>query len=56
MSSDAPDRDLLLTVKEYADIKRVTAETVRRWIRSGKLHAERTIANGDWRIRVPRAA
>ena len=47
----------LLTVKEYADLKRVTPETVKRWIRIGKLQAERTSEpHGHWRIRVQRVA
>lgn len=42
-----------LTVKEYADLKRVTEETVRRWIRAGKIQAERTVEpEGHWRIRA----
>jgi excisionase family DNA binding protein len=47
-----------LTVKEYADLKRVSEETVRRWLRAGKLEAERTIGeHGHWRIkREQRAA
>lgn len=41
-----------LTVKEYADLKRVCEETVRRWLRAGKLEAERTIGDlGHWRIK-----
>ena len=46
------DRDELLTVKEYAELKRVSEETVRRWLRAGKLEAERTIGeHGHWRIK-----
>lgn len=42
----------LLTVKEYADLKRVNEETVRRWLRAGKLEATRTCEPlGHWRIK-----
>ena len=50
-SDDTPVR--LLTVKEYADLKRVHVETVRVWCRAGKVPAERTTPGcGHWRIRV----
>ena len=46
-----------LIVKEYAQLKRVTEETVRRWIRSGKLEAERTTPDsGQWRIKNTRTS
>lgn len=45
-----------LTVKEYAILKRVNEETVRRWLRSGKLEADRTCGPlGHWRIRAPQS-
>lgn len=41
-----------LTVKEYAHAKRVCEETVRRWLRAGKLEARRTVEEtGHWRIK-----
>lgn len=46
------EREEWLTVKEFAARKRVSEETVRRWLRAGKLIAERTIGeHGHWRIR-----
>jgi excisionase family DNA binding protein len=47
----------LLTVKEYAQMKRVTDRTVREWIKRGKIDAERTAGDeGHWRIKVRRAS
>ena len=40
----------LLTVAEVADRYSVTEETVRRWIRSGKIKASRIGTRGDFRI------
>lgn len=49
--------DAWLTVKEYADLKRVCVETVRRWLRAGKLVAERTNGeHGHWRIKREQTA
>ena len=46
-----------LTVKEYAQMKRVTARTVREWIRDKKIDAERTAGDkGQWRIKIRRTA
>jgi excisionase family DNA binding protein len=46
-----------LTVKEYAQMQRVTDRTVRDWIRDGKIDAERTAGDkGHWRIKVRRAS
>lgn len=46
-------RAAFLTVKEYASLKRVHVETVKRWIREGRIDAERTIEpHGHWRIKV----
>lgn len=43
--------DALLTVKEYAALMRVGEETVRRWLRAGRLKARRTCEpHGHWRI------
>ena len=65
MSLDDQARDLLterprdewLTVKEFASLKRVGEETVRRWIRKQKVEAQRTIEpHGHWRIRYQRHA
>lgn len=44
----------LLTVREAADILRVSEESVRRQVRAGKLPAVRTTAEG--RMRIPRSA
>ena len=42
---------VLLTVKEYAARMRVGEETVRRWLRAGRLTARRTCEpHGHWRI------
>lgn len=41
-----------LTVKEYAALRRVHVETVRRWIRAGHLTVRRTGAKGHWQIQV----
>jgi excisionase family DNA binding protein len=39
------------TVKEYAELKRVSVATVHRWIRVGWVKAERTAGeHGQWRI------
>jgi excisionase family DNA binding protein len=49
--------ELLLTVKEYADLRRVHVETVKRWIKQGLIEAERTAgARGHWRIKRRRDA
>ena len=46
-----------LTVKEFAALKRVNDETVRRWIRRKQVTAERTIEpHGHWRIKREKAA
>lgn len=46
-----------LTVKEYADLKRVHVETVKRWIRQGRVEAARTVEpHGHWRIKYRAAA
>ena len=52
------DREEWLTVKEFAALKRVNEETVRRWIREKRIEAERTIEpHGHWRIkRIENAA
>lgn len=43
--------DRMLTVKEAADRMRVTGETVRRWLRSGKLKGHKISATrGGYRI------
>lgn len=42
--------DQLLTVKEYAELKRVTRRTVERWIKAGLVKAERIGTHGHWRI------
>lgn len=48
---ETPD---LLTVKEYAELRRVSEETVRRWLRGGKIEATRTCQPlGHWRIPRP---
>jgi len=47
----------LLTIKEYATLKRVHRKTVERWIRLGLVDAERTAGkHGQWRIKVQRSA
>ena len=46
-----------LTVKEYAELKRVTPRTVRDWIKDAKIDAERTAGDrGQWRIKISRVA
>lgn len=46
-----------ITVKEYAQMKRVTARTVRDWIKAEKIDAERTAGDkGQWRIKIRRAS
>lgn len=46
-----------LTVKEYAQLKRVHEQTVREWIRLGAVIAERTREpRGHWRIKPPQRA
>jgi len=45
-----------LTVKEYADLMRVSEETVRRWIRAGHLKAEQHGKRGQYRILLQSAA
>lgn len=43
-----------LTVKEYADLKKVKPATVREWCKSGQINAERPGGVGTtWRIPVP---
>lgn len=51
-ASQVSDDARLLTVREYARRKRVCEETVRRWIRGGKVLAERVGTHGDWRIKI----
>jgi excisionase family DNA binding protein len=43
--------DTLLTVPEVADQLSVTEETVRRWLRDGKLEGARLSRRAGWRIR-----
>lgn len=51
------EHQVWLTVKEYAWLKRVNEETVRRWIREHRVEAERTIEPyGHWRIKRTKAA
>jgi excisionase family DNA binding protein len=42
----------LLTVNEYAELKRVTRRTVERWIQRRAITAERIGKRGHWRIKV----
>ena len=42
--------EVVLTVKEFARLKRVSRRTVERWIRRGLVKAERIGRNGHWRI------
>ena len=42
----------LLTVNEYAELKRVTRRTVERWIQRRDISAERIGKHGHWRIKV----
>ena len=42
--------DELLTVKEVAARLKLNPQTVRRWIRSGRLHGQKISARG-WRIK-----
>ena len=44
------DVDRVLTVKEAAARMRVNAETIRRWIRTGKLRAAKVSAKSSYRI------
>lgn len=46
----------LVTVKDYAQMKGVTEETVRRWIRKGLVPVERTGPRGWYRIIIQEAA
>lgn len=41
----------LLTVPEVADQMSVTEETVRRWLRDGKLEGVRLSRRAGWRVR-----
>lgn len=43
--------DGLLTVDEVADQLRVHPETVRRWLREGRLSGYRISRRGGWRVR-----
>lgn len=43
--------DRLLTVAEVAEQLSVTEETVRRWLRDGKLEGIRLSRRAGWRIR-----
>jgi integrase len=38
------------TIAEYADLQKVSPATVRAWVASGKLDANRLTNNGPWRI------
>lgn len=53
-ASKAEEQQTWLTVKEYADLKRVSHETVKRWIRRGLIAAERTGPRGHWRVAICR--
>lgn len=44
------ERETMLTVDEVATRLRVHAETVRRWLRSGKLHGHLLGDRAGWRI------
>lgn len=49
--------DVLLTVRQYAELKQVHPQTVRKWLRLGIVKAEKTREpKGRWRIKRPRAA
>lgn len=49
------DREIWLTVKELARLKRVHEQTVRTWIKRKIVEAERTAgAKGNWRVKCPR--
>ena len=52
MAATGRDQDVsrVLTVEEAAARMRVNAETVRRWIRRGKLRGLRASDQGHWRI------
>lgn len=51
------DRYEWITVKEYAQYRRVSERTVRDWIKARKVDAERNPGeHGHWRIKVPRAS
>jgi excisionase family DNA binding protein len=43
--------DKLLTVSEVAEQLSVTEETIRRWLRDGKLEGVRLSRRAGWRIR-----
>lgn len=44
------DRETMLTVEEAADRLRVHAETVRRWLRSGRLRGNLLSERAGYRI------
>lgn len=50
------DTATVLTLKEYAAAMRVHPQTVRKWIRQGKIVPERIGTRGHWRFRVIRVA
>lgn len=43
---------VLLSIKEYAQYRRVSVRTVERWLDHGDLPAERIGPHGHWRIRA----
>jgi excisionase family DNA binding protein len=43
-------RERMLTVREVAEQLRVSTETVRRWLRDGKLHGLWLSDRAGWRI------
>lgn len=49
-------RGPFMTVKEYADYRRVHVETVKRWIKDGLIEADRVGERGHWRVRIDPAA
>jgi hypothetical protein len=47
----------LVTVKDFAAVRKVEPRTVREWIAKGWVNAIRTAGeHGDWRILVPKAS
>lgn len=50
------DGDKLLTVAEVAERLSVTEETIRRWLRDGRLDGVRLSRRAGWRIRASAVA
>jgi excisionase family DNA binding protein len=49
---EASQRAEWLTVKEFAELRRVHIKTVHRWIRQELIAAERIGRRGNWRIKA----